>query len=139
MKGKTVDLEKERSTLLERDAKWAATASAGQDLDAILSYWTDDGVVIPPELPVVAGKAALRDYVEQSFRLPGFQITWSSDSVHFSPDGELAYLLGTNAVSFNGPDGNRIDSQGRVVTIWRKEADGEWRCCVDVWNAGPPA
>jgi ketosteroid isomerase-like protein len=23
------------------------------------------------------------------------------------------------------------------VTIWRREADGEWRCAVDIWNAEP--
>lgn len=134
-----MDLEKERKNLLERDAKWAALASEGHDVDAILSYWTDDAVVIPPDLPLVAGQTALREYVEQSFKIPGFQITWSTTEARFSPDGNLAYLVGTNSVTLNGPDGNVIQSNGRVVTIWRREGDGEWRCCVDIWNAGSAA
>jgi ketosteroid isomerase-like protein len=26
---------------------------------------------------------------------------------------------------------------GRYVTVWRRESDGEWRCVIDIWNAGP--
>ena len=134
-----MDHEKERAKLLERDAQWAALASEGQDVDAILAYWTNDAVVIPPDLPVVAGQEALREYVEQSLQIPGFRITWSSTDVSFSPDGHLAYLVGTNSVTLDGPDGTSIHSAGRVITIWRKEEDGEWRCCVDIWNSGPAA
>jgi ketosteroid isomerase-like protein len=27
-------------------------------------------------------------------------------------------------------------TEGRAVTIWRREADDQWRCAVDIWNAG---
>lgn len=134
-----MDHEKERAKLLERDVQWAALASEGQDVDAILAYWTNDGVVIPPDLPVVVGQAALREYVEQSLQIPGFRISWSSSDVSFSPDGQLAYLVGNNSVTLDGPDGNPIHSTGRVITIWRKEEDDVWRCCVDIWNSGPAA
>jgi len=40
-----------------------ALAAAGRDIDGILDFWTDDAVVYPPGMPVVAGKAALRAYV----------------------------------------------------------------------------
>ncbi|MBW3589982.1 MAG: DUF4440 domain-containing protein [Actinobacteria bacterium] len=131
--------DSEAKKLLERDAEWAKIASAGQDVEVILSYWTDDAMVVQPGLPVVKGKQALRSYVEESLKIPGFQITWSSTDVSISPDGKLAYLTGTNSVTMDGPDGSPIKSQGRVVTIWRKDDDGEWRCAVDIWNDGPTA
>jgi ketosteroid isomerase-like protein len=134
-----MNLAAERTKLLERDAEWAALASEAQDVEAILSYWTDDAKVIPPELPVVEGKDAIRGFVEQSLQIPGFHINWSSSAAGFSPDGNLAYLTGTNSVTMDGPDGTPIKSVGRVVTIWRKEPDGEWRCAVDIWNAAPAA
>jgi len=40
----------EAERLLKRDAEWAELASAGQDIDRILSYWTDDAVVLAPHL-----------------------------------------------------------------------------------------
>jgi ketosteroid isomerase-like protein len=43
-----MDLERERKALLERDAEWAALSSKGQDVDQILSFWTDDARVFAP-------------------------------------------------------------------------------------------
>ncbi len=134
-----MDLTSEKKKLLERDAEWATLASKGDDIDRILSYWTDDAVVLPPDLPAVRGKEALREYVLGSLQIPGFNITWSSDDAAFSPDGNLAYLFSNNAVTVNDPDGNPIKIEGRAITVWRKESDGEWRCVVDIWNSGPTA
>jgi ketosteroid isomerase-like protein len=49
----------------------------------------------------------------------------------------LGYLLGTNAVTMPGPEGQLVTTHGRGVTVWRREPDGEWRCAVDIWNAAP--
>jgi ketosteroid isomerase-like protein len=132
-----MNLEIEKAKLLERDAEWANVASEGRDVERIISYWTDDAVVMPPGLPAVKGKAALRLYVESSMQIPGFRITWTSTEANFSPDGNLAYIFGRNAVTMNGADGTPITTEGRAVTIWRREPDGQWRCAVDVWNAEP--
>ncbi|MGH9900230.1 MAG: YybH family protein [Pyrinomonadaceae bacterium] len=132
-------LAAERTRLLRRDAEWAAAASEGLDIERVLSYWTDDAVVLPPGLPAVVGKAALRQYVEGSAQIPGFRITWASTDVSFSPDGNLAYMFSRNAVTMNAPDGSPATTEGRAVTIWRREQDGEWRCAVDIWNVEPAA
>jgi ketosteroid isomerase-like protein len=134
-----MDLVSERTKLLQRDAEWAALASKGRAVEAILSYWTDDAVVLPPGLPAVMGKAALREYLSGSLKIPGFSITWSSTDVAFSPDGNLAYMFSENSVTMNGADGKPATTTGRAVTIWRRDPDGEWRCAVDIWNAPPAA
>jgi ketosteroid isomerase-like protein len=132
-----MDLDLERTQLLKRDAEWAKLASSGQDIDRILSYWTDDARVYPPDMPVVSGKAALRGYVEGALAIPGFNITWSPADAVLSPDGRMACLLSTNAVTLPGATGELVTTRGRAVTVWRKEADGEWRCAVDIWNTAP--
>lgn len=134
-----MDLAAERTRLLRRDAEWALAASEGRDIEKVLSYWTDDAVVFPPGLPAVVGKIALRQYVISSMQLAGFKITWTSTDVTFSPDGNLAYLLSRNAISMDAPDGTPTTTEGRAVTIWRRESDGEWRCALDIWNAEPAA
>jgi ketosteroid isomerase-like protein len=134
-----MDLERERKHLLQRDAEWASLSSEGRDVDRILSVWTDDARVYPPGLPVLEGKAALRSYVEGALAIPGFHITWTSSDVSLSPDGQLAYMLSTNAVTMPGPDGQLVTRTGRGVTIWRREPDGVWRCAVDIWNDEPTA
>jgi ketosteroid isomerase-like protein len=132
-----MDLASEKARLLQRDADWSAVAAAGRDVERILSYWTDDAVVLPPGLPPVVGKAALRQYVQASLLIPGFQIAWTSSDATISPDGKLAYLLGRNSVTTDNADGESVSTHGRAVTIWRREADGEWRCALDIWNAEP--
>jgi ketosteroid isomerase-like protein len=131
-----MDSSAERTRLLERDAEWAAAASEGRDVERILSYWTDDAVVLPPGLPPIIGKTALRQYVEMSTQIPGFHISWTSSDVVFSPDRNLGYMFSQNAVTMNGPAGPTT-TKGRAITIWRRESDGEWRCAVDIWNAEP--
>ena len=132
-----MDLALETTRLLRRDAEWAVAACEGRDIERVLSYWTDDAVVIPPGLPAVVGKVALRQYVLSSMQLSGFKITWTSTDATLSPDGNLAYMFSRNAVSTDAPDGTPTTTEGRAVTIWRREPDGEWRCAVDIWNAEP--
>jgi ketosteroid isomerase-like protein len=132
-----MDLESERRRLLERDAQWAAISAQGRDVEGILSFWTDDARVYPPGMPSVSGKDALRGYVQGALAIPGFHITWASSEAVLSPDGHMAYLLSMNAVTMPGPGGQAVTTQGRALTIWRREPDGEWRCAIDIWNDGP--
>ena len=134
-----MDLEQERQRLLQRDSDWASLSSQGRDVDRILSFWTDDAVVYPPGMPVVSGKAALRAYVEGALAIPGFQITWTTSAARLSVDGRMAFLLSSNVLTLPDSDGRPATTRGRAVTVWRRDADGEWRCSVDIWNDDPAA
>ena len=123
--------------LRRRDAEWAGLATAGEDLERILSFWTDDAVVIPPGMPTLEGKDAIRRYVEESLAIPGFSITWETNHFEVADSEDLAYGVGTNRVTVPGEEGALVTIEGRGVTTWRKE-DGEWRCVVDIWNDAPP-
>ena len=133
------DAATEAKTLLARDAEWADAALAGKDLDKIVSYWSDDALVVPQGQPSLEGKAAIRAYVDASLKIPGFKIHWASEKVAFSPDGKLAYMRGTNEITVPGPNGVAMTLHGRGVTVWRVDPDGQWRCVVDIWNDAPAA
>ena len=122
---------------MKADSTWSALASELKDVDKIVSYWSDDAVLIPQGQPVIKGKEALRKFIEDSKNIPGFSISWKSSDIHFSPDGKLAYMYGENLVSMNDSTGNKISIPGRGYTIWRKEKDGNWKCVVDIFNNPP--
>lgn len=42
-------IDAEKARLLRRDAEWVLAASEGRDIERILSFWTDDAVVLPPD------------------------------------------------------------------------------------------
>lgn len=131
------DAAGEQALVLKRDAEWANLAADNKDVEKIISYWTDDAIVIPPDQPPIEGKAALREFVTTSQKIPGFRIHWVSDHVSFSPDGKVAYMRGTNETTLSGPDGKPMTIPGRGITVWRKDTDGQWRCVVDIWNEPP--
>ena len=124
---------------MRRDSEWAEAASSGKDIEKILSYWSDDALVIFPGQPALEGKAAIRDYVASSLKTPGFKIRWVSSKAVFSPDGKMAYMRGTTELTIPGPDGAPITKQLRGTAIWRLEPDGQWRCVVDIANEQPTA
>jgi ketosteroid isomerase-like protein len=64
------DAQAERAALFRLDEAWAQAAAA-KDVEAILSYWSDDAQVIPPGQPPVIGKEALRRYVSGIAQYPG--------------------------------------------------------------------
>ncbi|HET6766605.1 MAG TPA: DUF4440 domain-containing protein, partial [Chitinophagaceae bacterium] len=136
---RNVDLKAEEAAILKIDSTWSAMATNSKDVEKIVSYWSDDAVVIPPGEPPVLGKDALRKMVGDVSNIPGFSLSWKSSDVHFSPDGKMAYMYGENLFSMNDSTGNKISIPGRGYTIWRKETDGSWKCVVDIWNSPPAA
>ncbi|HYJ04144.1 MAG TPA: nuclear transport factor 2 family protein [Chthoniobacterales bacterium] len=131
------DATAEEAKLLRRDAEWADLARAGKDVDKIVSYWTEDAVLIFPGQPVVAGKAAIRAYVASCVSSPVFKIHWKSSKATFSPDGKMAYMPAATEMTVPGPNGAPLQVKLRAITIWRVDADGEWRCVVDIANEEP--
>jgi ketosteroid isomerase-like protein len=122
----------EQAKLLRRDADWADLASAGKDVEKIVSYWSDDAVLIFPGQPVLEGKSAIRAYVSASLNTSGFKIHWVSEKPVFSPDGRLAYMRGTDDLTVPGPNCTPITLHLRGTSIWPIDSDGHWRCVVDI-------
>ena len=133
------DAATEEAKLLRRDSEWAEAASSGKDIEKILSYWSDDALLIFPGQPILEGKAAIRPYVASSLKTPGFKIRWVSSKAVFSPDGKMAYMPATTELTVPGPDSAPITKQLRGIAIWRLEPDGQWRCVVDIANEQPTA
>lgn len=132
-----MSIEREREALLQRDRDWSAIATEGRELERILAFWTDDAVVIPAGAPVVRGKAAIREYVRNSLAIPGFRIQWSPSAAALSADGTMGHTTGENAVTVPGPDGRPVTIPGRYAAVWQRPPGGDWRCVIDIWNAGP--
>jgi ketosteroid isomerase-like protein len=123
--------------LMQTSRDWAKAAASG-NVDTMLAYWADDAVVLPPNQAAITGKAAIRGFVEESLKIPGFSITWEPQSASISADGSLGYLVETNRVSFTGEKGDAVVIEGKAVTVWRKTAAGKWQCVADIWNDNPP-
>jgi uncharacterized protein (TIGR02246 family) len=132
-----VDHDAEAQELMQLSRDWSATVGSG-DLEASMDVWADDAVMLPPDLPVLSGKDAIREYVSGAATIPGFRISWEPESAQISDGGDMAYLIERNVIEMNGENGKKIIAHGKVVTVWRKDSNGQWKNVVDMWNAAPP-
>jgi uncharacterized protein (TIGR02246 family) len=131
------DRSADKARLMQASRDWSS-AAASRNVDAIVDYWADDAVVIPAGAPELRGKAAIRTYIQQSLKLPGFHIEWEPIEANVSADGSMGYLIERTQLKMKAPDGSPVEMSYRGVTIWRKQADGGWKNIVDITNAPPP-
>ena len=132
-----VDIEAEKAALVEADK---AMSDAVPDVDAILSFVTDDSVMMPGAAPTISGREALRAGWTELVSAPGFALSWTPTEAVVARSGEVGYTVGTFDWRYNNEEGAAVVTIGKYVAIWEKQANGEWKLAVDIWNAdGPPA
>jgi ketosteroid isomerase-like protein len=130
------DRATERAALMQTSRDWAETVATG-NLESALEYWTENAIVLPPDQPAMVGKAAIREFLRQASSIPGFSITWEPEQATVSDEGDMGYLVESNRITFNDASGVLKTQYGKGVTVWRKQADGAWKCVVDTWNNSP--
>ncbi len=133
---KETDTKAESQKLMQTSREWSQHA-ASKDVEKILSYWTDDALVISAGEPALKGKAGIRQMVEGSFKSPGFQISWEPKSAEVSKSGDMGYLLENTKMIMTDSTGKQSTQNFEAITIWKKQADGSWKCAVDVLSPVP--
>lgn len=126
----------EADRLMQTSREWSKAAESG-DMDKVLEYFAEDAVMISGEQPPVRGRAALRGFLAETSKIPGFRISWEPLEAHVS--GDMGYMLERTTMSMAGPDGTPITQRLQAVTIWRRQPDGSWKNVVDMSTPAAPA
>jgi ketosteroid isomerase-like protein len=126
-------------SLLDTDRAWATLVASNGPVDSIVGYWTVDARVVLPGQPLLVGTQAIGQMVAASRSIPGFRIEWTPDSAVVSSAGDFGYTFGTNRITAPDSGGTLHTTEGRYLTVWRKDPNGRWRCSFDIFNEGPPA
>jgi len=124
------------AALMQTSRNWAK-AAATRNADSALAYWSDDAVVLEPDQPALVGKSAIRQMVVGSMKDPKFSITWEPERAAISESGDMGYLIEHNRVTFTDSTNKVRTVYGKAVTIWKKDANGNWKCVVDTFNGNP--
>jgi ketosteroid isomerase-like protein len=107
-----------------------STAIANRDAVAAAAVATEDGILLPPNLPPRQGQPALREWFTN---FPATAVTFTSVEIDGS-DG-IAYDRGTYEAT--AKDGTV--TPGKYLWIWRKQNDGSWRAAIAMWSLNAPA
>lgn len=118
--------------LRDLDAQWSAAAAA-KDLDKTVSYYSDDAIVLPPNMASATTKEAIRN-VWKDMIASASSVNWKATRAEVAKSGDMACVSGTYEVTMN--DGT--NDRGKYLEVWEKQADGKWKCGADTWNSDLP-
>lgn len=128
--------EESVASLMQTSRDWSKVAQTG-DVDKIADYFADDAIIVPAGEQPVRGKQAIRAYLAEAKKIPGFQIRW--EPIEGKVAGDMGYLLERTQMTMTGPEGTPVTDTMQAVTVWRKAPDGSWKNIVDASIPGPKA
>lgn len=128
----------DETTLKNLDAEWSNAAGA-KDIDKTVSFYSDDVLIMPPNSPALQGKASARGMWQAMLSMPGFGGGWNATRVDVARSGDLAYITGTYEFNETDASGKPKTDKGKYLEVWKKQADGNWKCVVDIFNTDLPA
>ena len=134
--GEPIDLEAERSAILDADRAWSETPP---EVEAFVSVFADGGRFLPPEAPEAQSREDIQKIASGLFSLPGFSVSWSPNFAGVSQAGDLGYSIGTLEFTVDDAEGNPVTRNGKYTTVWRKQEDGQWKVVSDTFNFDSPA
>jgi ketosteroid isomerase-like protein len=128
-----VDLEAQRRSLLDADAKFAADVAA-RGVEAWAEVFAEDGAMFIPNAPLIRGRQQIRELMadlgDPRKAPPALQIRWKPLGAQVSADGTLGWTWG-NAVSISA----RGERQNKYLTVWRWQ-QGAWKVQADQGSPG---
>jgi uncharacterized protein (TIGR02246 family) len=120
------------------DEQWSATA-AKNDVEGTVAFYADDAVLLPGNAPIARDRKSIRESWAGLLG-PNTAVAWKVSKVEVAKSGDIGYLYGTYSLSIRDPKGGPpVSDTGKLVEIWKKQADGKWRCIVDTYNSDLPA
>ena len=128
----------DEAAVRKADTDWS-NAAQSKNPDAWVAFYTDETVVLPPNDKLTSGKDNIRKVVGELLAMPGLVMSWQPTKVEVARSGDLAYSYGTYQVSFNDPSGKPVTDHGKYAEVWKKQADGGWKCVLDTWSSDLPA
>jgi uncharacterized protein (TIGR02246 family) len=121
---------------------WVGYANAVMtgNVDAYMALWADGGVQMPPGVPPNVGKDTIRASTAKKMAGGSANKTvMKIDPQEITILGDYAYSRGLYTVDVTGADGSVLaHTDGKFMTILRKQADGSWKIYRDIFNSNVP-
>ena len=117
--------------------EYAASALAG-DPERRLALWAEDGIQMPPNRAMRVGKETIRAATEAGMaRVVAHEYVVTPEEVEVFGDFAFArgiYMAKRTPVSGGDP----ILTDGKFMTILKRQADGSWKIYRDIFNSNAP-
>ena len=122
-------MEKYEKEILETEKAFAKLAKE-KGLKVAFTTFASEEAVLLRENKLIRGKKEIEEYFEKQ-NLENVQLDWTPNLIDVAASGDLGYTYGKYNFEGIGEKGQIIKSTGVFHTVWKKEANGEWRY---VWD-----
>jgi ketosteroid isomerase-like protein len=102
-----------------------------------LSFYTNDAIMMPPGEKLSSDTASRAASIKAMFAIPGAKLRFQATKTEVSKSADLGYSTGPYQLTYNDATGKVVHETGKFCETWKKQADGSWKCIVDIWNADP--
>jgi uncharacterized protein (TIGR02246 family) len=132
-KGSTADEDAVRAVL----DTYAASVNKG-DVNLHASIWDEAGIKLKPNAPAIVGMQALRQRWEKNFAAYASRhMVITIQEVILSGDWAFARGVYTDDAVLKA-DGKTEHTDGKFLTVFRREADGAWKIYADAPSSNVP-
>jgi ketosteroid isomerase-like protein len=109
-------------------------AAAEKGSQGYMSYYAENAVEVPNGGPLIQGKVEIAKgmgFLDDNNN----QLLWTPVGADISSSGDLGYTYGTFEFHSKDKDGKPVVDHGKYTSIWKKQADGNWKVVLDMGNA----
>ena len=131
-----LDIEAERAAIKNLRAQYMVSQDAG-DAERCVSYWDEDGALMPPNEPSVVGKEALLSCYQTAFEHVKINFTISFEQIEIAGDWGIV-RGGYEGTIIPKPEGEPIPDKGKYLEILKRQPDGSWKWACHIYSSDNP-
>jgi uncharacterized protein (TIGR02246 family) len=98
------------------------------DLNAVMSLYEPDAILVPQPGQIVRGQAAIREALKGYLALKP-RLTLQFDKALGSTD--IVLLISKWTLKGTGPDGSTVEMAGQATDVVRRQKNGTWLVVID--------
>ena len=107
-----------------------------KDFNALVDhYYSADATIMASNMPAITGRAGLISFFEAFPPYSDFNL----EIVELDGQGDLAYIWGSYSMNIMLPGAEEpMHDVGKYIEVWKKQADGNWKVYLDIFNTDLP-
>ncbi len=125
----TVDVQKCKAEILQTEKDFEKMASEKGIKEAFLFY-ASDSVAMNRFNLIYKGKKQVNLYFDY-VKMNDAQLKWTPTFVDVASSGDMGYTYGKYTYIHKDSIGKTVENKGVFHTVWKKQADGNWKF---VWD-----
>ena len=124
-----IDIEREKATLMNVDRAFSRLSVEKGMYEAFDSYMADDAVMYRERSHPFMGREAIRPLLPKGNEAG--TLKWEPTFADVAASGDLGYTLGNYEYITTDSLGNERIGRGYYISVWKKQAAGEWKWVFD--------